>query len=71
MTIEYADLLLDNGELVRIEYKSEHQDDLLDSIDNARKRGDWWSVLQFEGTSATYMGVLIDRVAMNRVVAML
>lgn len=37
------DLVLDNGELVCIEYKDKHEDELLDSVENAMKRRDWWS----------------------------
>lgn len=67
----YLDLLLDNGELLQIRYNIKHMDDLYDSLENAMKRRDWWSVNQFDGSQATYIGVLIERVNMARVVGML
>lgn len=68
---EYIDLLLLNGELVRIECKVDHFDEVMDSIDNARKRNDWWSVVMFEGTSATYMGICLDRINTNQIMGIL
>ncbi len=69
--MEFIDLLLDNGELVRLEHKEEYIDQIWEEIENAMKRGDWFPVRIYEGTSATYMGHLIDRVNMKRVVAIL
>lgn len=71
MTTEYADLLLDNGELVRIEFDDAKQDELFDALEHCMKRGDWWSPAMFDGCSATYLGLHISRVAMKRVVAIL
>lgn len=71
MARTYVDLLMDNGELVRIECDSEHEDSLYETIENGMKRGDWWVPSQFDGCTATYMGHMIGRVAMRRVVAML
>jgi hypothetical protein len=67
----FADLLLDNGQLVRVEARQKDEDELYESIDMARRRGDWWSPDQFEDCSAAYLGHLISRVDMQRVVAML
>lgn len=67
----YIDLLLDNGELVRIEVPKNHEDESRDSIENQMKIGGWWSVSCWQGVSATYLGHHIDRVNMRRVVAML
>ena len=67
----YADLVMDNGELIRIECPDEHSDDLYETLENAMKRGDWWSPAQFEGCIASYLGHVLDRVAMNRVVGVL
>lgn len=39
----YVDLMLDTGELVRIEAPAGVDDDLYESLENAMKRGDWWS----------------------------
>lgn len=67
----WIDLLLLNGEIVRIEGKSRNEDEILNTIENAMKRRDWWSVRQWEGTSATLLGVPVDRVNMGQVAAML
>lgn len=63
----YLDLLMDNGELVRIECPDKYTDDFFESIENAIKRGDRWSTNQFDGCRAYYMGVLIERISMKRV----
>lgn len=67
----WADLVMDNGELVRIEFREADFDNVHETLDNTRKRGDWWAPAQFDGCSATYMGLDLDRVAMSRVVGML
>lgn len=71
MSTEYIDLLMDNGELVRIKCPNEYYDECHEAIDNARKSNSWWSTSMFQGCHATYMGIFIDRVNMARVVAML
>jgi len=68
--MEFVDLLLDNGEFVRIECPDKYYDELYESIDDAMKRGDFWSTTQFEGCSATYLGIILDRINMKRVVGM-
>lgn len=65
------DLLLDNGELVRIEVPRNREDECHDTIENEMKIGGWWSVSRWQGASATYLGHHIDRVNLRRVVAML
>jgi hypothetical protein len=67
----YIDLLLDNGELVRIEVPKNREGECRDSIENQMKIGGWWSVSCWQGASATYLGHRIDHVNMRRVVAML
>lgn len=71
MATTFVDLVLDDGELVRIECPSKHDDELYETLDHCRKRRDWWSPNQFEGCSATYMGHRIGRVNMARVVGMM
>ena len=71
ITTEHVDLVLDSGELVRIEYRSEHNDELFDSLGFAMKCKDWWSPNQFEGCNAEFLGMRMDRVSMARVVGML
>jgi len=71
MATEYVDLMLDNGELVRIEYKDKYLDEMQEYIDDSIKRKDVWSASRFEGTKATYMGVDIERVNTAKVVGTL
>ena len=71
MATEYVDLLMDNGEITRIECPDKYSDDMYEAIDNAMKRKDWWSPNMFEGCRAKYMGIDLSRVAMNRVVGVL
>lgn len=70
MTV-YTDLVLDTGELVRIECPNKHEDALHETLEHAMKRRDWWSPSRFEGCSATYLGMHIGRVNMARVVGVL
>jgi hypothetical protein len=67
----YIDLVLLNGELIRIECPSKYEGQLYDSIEHSMKLGDWWSTNRFEGCSATYLGLFLERVAMNKVVGIL
>ena len=71
MAIEYVDLLMDNGEITRIECPTKFYDDLYEAIDNAMKRKDWWSPDMFDGCRAEYMGVGITRIAVPRVIGIL
>ena len=66
--ILYVDLLVDNGELIRIEYPAKFEDDLRDALDNARKRNDTWSPAMFDGCSAAYMGLSLTRINMNKII---
>ena len=70
MTI-YVDLVMDNGELTRIECPDKFEDALHDSLADAMKRRDWWSPERFERCNAMYMGLSVGRVNMARVVATL
>lgn len=71
MKTVWIDLVLDTGELVRIECPAKFEDQLHDSIQHAMKRRDWWSTGQFEGCTAEFMGLSMDRVNMARVVGTL
>ncbi|TVO70898.1 hypothetical protein FHP88_15705 [Sedimenticola selenatireducens] len=64
----YIDLVMDNGELVRIECPQKHEDALHDSLEHCLKRRDWWSPNQFDKCTAEYMGLRMDRINMGRVV---
>lgn len=70
-TCVWVDLMLDNGELVRIECPQKFEDDLHESLEHCMKRRDWWSPGRFDGCDATYLGVSMDRINMGRVIGML
>ena len=67
----YVDLVLDGGELVRIECPAHFEDQLHDSLSNALKIGETWSPMRFDGCRAEYLGMSLTRVNMKKVVAML
>jgi len=67
----FLDLVLDNGELVRVEYPLKYEDEVLDSVSNDIKTGDWWAPGQWDNCTATYIGVRLERVSMRRVVGTL
>jgi hypothetical protein len=67
----FIDLVMDTGELVRVECPTKHEDALHESIENAMKRRDWWAPGAFDGCAATYLGQRMDRVNMGRVVGMM
>lgn len=69
--MEYIDLLMENGELVRIEVPDKHADACYEALETSMKRKDWWCPSMFDGAKAEYMGLSINRVAMNKVVGML
>lgn len=67
----FIDLLMDNGELVRIECPADREDELHDSLEQCMKRRDWWSPHRFDGCSAEYLGIGLSRVNMARVIGVL
>lgn len=71
MATTYIDLVLDSGDLVRIECQSKHEDELHDALSNAQKRRDNWSPAMFDGCRAEFLGIALNRVNMARVVGML
>ena len=64
----YVDLVMDNGELIRIECPNKFEDELHESLNDATRRGDWWSPNRFDKCTADYMGLGLDRVNMKRVI---
>lgn len=68
MASDFYDLLLDNGEIVRIEYPTKYTDDVFETLRNAMRRKDTWSVEQFDGASMSYMGLPIRNLNTVRVV---
>jgi len=67
----FVDLVMDNGGLVRIECPDEFMDQLYEALDNSMKRGDQWSPAMFDGCSAEYMGLSLDRVNMGKIMGLL
>lgn len=71
MATECVDLVMDNGELVRIECPGKFTDGLHDTLEHAMKRRDWWSPGRFDGCTAEYLGMYLERVNMARVIGRL
>lgn len=67
----YADLVLENGGLIRVECPRKFEDEFYESLRNSIKIGGWWSPSRFAGCSAEYLGMSLDRVNAGKVVAML
>lgn len=67
----YLDLITTNGQIIRIECPRKHEDELFDTIDNARKCNDWWSPAQFDGCTASFNGHRLERVNMGQVIGTL
>lgn len=67
----FVDLVMDNGELVRVECPDKFTDELYESLENAMKRRDWWAPSRFEGCNAQYLGLQMDRINMSRVIGLL
>ena len=68
---DFYDLVLDTGELIRMEIPHKFEDDFLTAIEDAMKRKDWFSTSQFDGCEATFLGLQLTRINMGRVVATL
>lgn len=66
-----VDLVLEDGELVRITCPNRHHDPLHETLQQAMKRRDVWAPGRFNGCTAQYLGLYLDRVNMARVVGML
>lgn len=64
----FLDLVLDNGNLVRIECKTRDEDEVRDTLENALRTGGWWSPARWDGCKAEYLGNRLDRVNMARVI---
>ena len=70
-TRECMDLVLDNGELVRVEYPSDVMDDIWEEIENSTKTKNWFCPQNWEGCIATYLGHTLDRINMSKVIGIL
>ena len=71
MGVQFIDLVMDNGELTRMEVPEQHYDELWEHIEHSMKRGDWLSPARYRGCKANYMGLDLDRVNMGKVVGTL
>jgi hypothetical protein len=69
--MDYIDLLLDNGEIIRLEAPAKFSDDIHEAITDTMKRRDWLCVERWQGCDATYLGHGIRRINMARVVGTL
>lgn len=68
MALVFVDLVMDDGNLVRIECPSKHEDEMHDTLENEMKCRGWWSPSRFDGCKAEYLGHRLDRVNMARVI---
>lgn len=67
----FFDLVMENGELVRLEVPRKFEDDCHGCLENQMKIRGWFSTARWKGCQATYMGMTLDRVNMGKVVALL
>jgi hypothetical protein len=68
--LSFIDIVLDGGDLVRVEIPVEHFDAFMDDLDNARRRNDWLSAALYDGVKFNYLGHNIDRVNGSKIVAL-
>jgi hypothetical protein len=66
-----CDLVLDTGELIRLECPEKYQDEFYESINNSMKMRERWSAQQWDGCTATFLGMSLSSVNMARVVGLL
>ncbi len=69
--LECIDLMLDDGEIVRIQVPREYFDECLEHIEIAMKQRDWFVSTRWDGCNAKCLGTWVERVNMAKVVAML
>ena len=67
----WEDLVTTDGQLIRLEIPTDHQDEIIEAINNAQRRGDDWSPQMIEGCKAEYMGMPLSRVNMQKVIGWL
>lgn len=64
----FIDLVMNDGNLVRIECKTRDEDEVRETLEIALKTGGWWAPGRWEGCKAEYLGHRLDRVNTARVV---
>lgn len=62
------DLVMDNGELVRIEARTRDEEEVRETLEYALKLRGWWAPGRWDCCKAEYLGHRLDRVNMARVV---
>lgn len=67
----YLDLVTTKGEIVRVECPGQFENELHDTIEAALKRREWWAPGQFDGCSATFLQLRLERVNMGEIVGTL
>lgn len=67
----YIDLVLDSGELVRIEVPQKYENECWDHIENSMKTRGWFSPCRWEGCGVKYLGMDMERINMAKVVGTL
>lgn len=67
----FIDLVMDNGELTRISVPDKYSDECWDAVENAMKTRGWFTPARWEGCTATYLGLRLDRINMGRMIATL
>jgi hypothetical protein len=71
MAAIFTDLVMDDGNLVRLECPGKFEDEFIDSISTAIKVRNEWAPGRFDGCKAEYLGHRLDRVNMARVIGRL
>lgn len=67
----YIDLLLDNGDIARIECLLNEEDEARESIDNAIRSGDMWSSGVIDHCTMKINGVHVSRLSTRRILGVL
>lgn len=67
----FSDLLLDDGNIIRIKYNIQYEDDFFEDMKDHQAQNQYWSVGIMNDASATWNGIYISEINMKRVVAVL
>ncbi|MEO7933239.1 MAG: hypothetical protein ABIT76_08795 [Chthoniobacterales bacterium] len=67
----YLDLVLNSGQLIRVEAPATIQDEVYRSVENSLKLREWWSPQMFNDCTAEFLGMTLHRVNMGEVIGTL
>lgn len=67
----HLDLILDNGDIVRMECSNRHEDEIYETIEATMRQRTWLPFTRWESCTATFQGHSLERLNMGRVVGML